>query len=808
MMEAFLQDLQYSIRILVKKPGFTAIVILALALGIGANTAIFSVVNAVMLRPLPYSDPEGLVMVWETNPQKGRMFHPVSSANYLDWRDQNHVFDYIAAMSSSDFVLSGGDVPEQIQGALVSASFFPLLGVEPFLGRAFLPEEDQPGGEPVVILSYGLWQHQFGADTSLIGKRLILNGVSRTVIGVMPAGFDFTGEVFTLDADLWVPIAFAQSQIQRGPRYLGVVARLAPGVTVEKARSEMEIIAQELAGQYPQTNSGRGVNVISVHEQAIRETRSSIIVLLVTVGFVLLIACANIANLLLARATARRKEAAIRAALGASRYRIVRQLLTESVLLSLLGGALGLLLAFIGIEFLANLIPGDIPRVKHIGLEGRVLGFTMLISVLTGILFGMAPALESSKIDLHQVLKEGGRTSTTGSGSHRLRGLLVISEIALALVLLSGAGLMINSFMRLQKIDPGFDAQNVLTMQISLPRSRYPEAEKQKAFFQQILQRAEALPAVTSASMTYPLPLSREYAIRTFTIEGLPIPDPKDRPDADYNMVSPGHFRTAGIRMLSGRDFSEDDVSGTQLVAIINETLARRFWGNENPIGKYVIISDGVEAPRQIIGVVGDVKQIQLDAEPRPQLYLTYLQQPNDSMFLAVRSTSNPTMLASAIRNEVLALDRDQPIYNVKTMQERLSYSISQKRFSMIFLCLFAAIALTLAAVGIYGVVSYSVMQRTHEIGIRMAVGAGQRDILSMIVRQAMVLVLIGVGIGLASAFALTRLMSSLLYGVSPTDPPTFIAISLLLIAVALAACFIPARRATVVDPIVVLRYE
>jgi putative ABC transport system permease protein len=818
-MDTLFQDIRYGVRTLLKTPGFTAVAVIALALGIGANSAIFSVVNAVLLRPLPYTNSERLVMLWATNPSLhlGIDNLPASAANYAEWRDQSQAFEHISALTSINFNLTGAGEPERIAGARVSSSFFQLMDVSPKMGGAFSAEEDQPGNDLVVIVSHGLWQRRFGADPDIIGKPLTLNGQSYTVIGIMPAGFRFPSAAdlpaymeLQPQTDLWAPIALTAEQIaKRGDHNLSVIARLKQSVTVEQAQTELSNIARRLEEQEPQAK-GYGVNVVSLNEQLAGSIRPALLVMLVAVAFVLLIACANVANLLLARSAARQKEIAIRTALGASRSRIIRQLLTESMLLSIGGGAIGTLLSFWGIDLLLSLSPKNIPRLDQINIDANVLCFTLLISIVTGCLFGLAPALQASRLNLNESLKEEARNSTAGLRRNRVRALLVVSEVALSLVLLLGAGLMIRSFTRLLTVDAGFNPKNVLTLNLSLPTSKYPERSQQAAFFQQVIERLEALPGVQSVGAVSALPLSGAEEASSFMVEGGPAIDSSEMPMADRRRASADYFRAMGIHLVKGRYFTEADNQTATPVALISESFARRFFPDEDPVGKR-IKNGGSTSTRpwlSIVGVVKDVKHVALEAEARPQVYMPYLQNTWTSMTLVMRSPSDPVALARAARSAVWEVDKEQPVSDVKSMEQYLSASISERRFSLILLGIFAAVALLLAAVGIYGVMSYSVNQRTHEIGIRMALGASRSDVLRLVVRQAMIPTLAGVVAGLGAALALTRLMSSLLYGVSATDPVTFAVIPLILLAVALAACAVPARRATKVDPCVALRHE
>ena len=803
-----LHDLRYAARMQRKNLAFTIIAIIALALGIGANTAIFSVVNTVLLRPLPYKDPERLVMVWEDATKVGYPRDTPSAANYVDWRDQNQVFEGMAAITDESFNLTGAGDPERLEGRRVSANLFPLLGVEPQIGRVFTAAEDQPGAQRVAVLSYGLWQRRFGGDPTIVGKALTLNGESYVVVGVMPARFQFPSK----DDEVWVPVAFPPEEAtNRNRHYLEVVAKLKPGVTLAQAQSEMSTIATRLQQQYPESNADLGAVVQSLHEHLVGDIRPALLILLGAVGLVLLIACANVANLLLARAAVRQKEIAVRVALGARRLRLIRQFLTESVLLSTLGGLVGLGIAYGGLVLLKAFIPENISQAREISIDFKVLGFTLLVSVLTGLIFGLAPAFQAARFNQIDTLKEGGRDAATGGSGKRLRSLLVMAEVAISLVLLIGAGLLINSFLRLRNVDPGFRAENLLTMKIVLPEPKYEEAERRAAFYTDLVQRVESLAGVRSAAVTTNLPLYRQGNSISVRIEGRPDPPPGQELIVVTRVISPGYFDTMSIPLLSGRNLTDQDIATSPRVAVISETMARRFWPNEDAIGKRFAIGR-IRSDRDwvnVVGVVKDVRQFELTAEPRPQMHMSYRQLGFfDARDLVVKTDVDPASMAATVRKAVWDIDKDQPVSNIRTMEEILADSIARQRFSMLLLAIFAAVALVLAGVGIYGVMSYSVAQRTREIGIRMALGAQTGAVLKLAVGYGMKLVIAGIVIGLVAAFALTRVMSTLLFGVTATDPTTFTLISLLLIAVAALASYIPARRATKVNPIIALRYE
>jgi putative ABC transport system permease protein len=812
-MEALLKDIRYAVRSLFKHPGFTAIAVITLALGIGANTAMFSVINAVLLRPLPYRDPARLVTIWEESPERGMYQMPVSLANLRDWVDQNQTFEQISAYTFTNLNLTGTGEPARLLTVRSSANLFPLIGATPLIGRSFLPEEDKEGGNRVVILGHALWQSRFGSDPGIVGKSLTLNNQSHTVVGVMsansqfPVGFGYMGKVLNEPIDLYVPLAAKGRETQRGNYSFFAIGRLKPGVTFEQARAEMTTIERRLELQYPDGNTGIGISLVPTQEQTVKEIRPALLVLLGAVAFMLLIACANIANLLLARAASRQKEIAIRTALGASRMRVLRLLLSESLMLSLTGGGLGLLLAVWGTEALMTLAPDNIPRLNEVGVDARVFGFTLTVSLVTGIIFGLIPGLQAAKPNLNEDLKEGTKGSMGSSAGKRTRSVLVAMEVALSLVLLIGAGLMIKSFLRLQQTNLGFNPDKVLAMSLSLSRSRYPEDRQQAAFYQQALERIQSLTGVQSAAATTSLPLTLSISGSDFRIEGRPEPEAGKEMIISTSSVSPGYFQTLGVPLLKGHDFTDRDNSDAPQTAIINNDLARIYFPNEDPIGKRITFTDG-ESWISIVGVIGDVKQLGLDTSAKPEVYFPFLQVPSPSMSLVVRTATEPLSLAGAVKSQIQMIDRDLPIDESKTMQQLLADSSSGRRFNMLLLTVFAVVALVLAVVGIYGVMSYTVTQRTHEIGIRIAIGAQARDVFRMVIGQGMILAMIGIAFGLVGAFALTRLMTTMLFGVEPTDPATFVTIAVLLTAVALVACYIPGRRATKVDPLVALRYE
>lgn len=810
-MGTLLQDLRYGLRMLLKRPGFTLIAVISLALGVGANTVIFSVVNAILLKSLPYKDADRIVLVWGNTPSEGKDRNQVSATDVDDWRHQNSVFEDVTTYSNWSATFLGGGEPERVAGIQVGDGYFQIMKGTPLLGRTFLPEEQQDGKDFVIVLDYGLWQRRFGGDPNIVGQKVNLSGKPYTVVGVMPSDFRTLPQTLVEpQGQFYRPVAEAHDEAERGSRHLRAIARLKPGVTIGQAQSEMNLIASRLEKEHPEHSTGYGVRLLTLPEDTVGGFRTTLWTLFAAVAFVLLIACANVGNLLLARSAARQKEVAIRAALGAARSRLVRQLLTESVLLALIGGGLGLLLALWGTSLIESLGSRVTPLLGHVEMDFRVLAFTIGISILTGIIFGLAPALQVSRPDLNETLKEGGRASGAGSSGNRLRGVLVVSEIAMALVLLVCAGLLIKSVMRLRDVNPGFNPENLLTMDIALPSAKYPDAASRVAFFNNLTERIQALPGVQAAGVTSVLPLSSNFDGRSLAVEDQPKPRGEEI-SVDLYVSTPGYLRAMDIPLVKGRLLTEQDTDKTQMVALVNETMARQLWPNQDPIGKRIKFpgsEKNVQPWRTVVGVVRDVKQYGLDKQDPMQMYLSLAQLPTSFMSLVVRTSSEPTSMMGAVRNEILAIDKDQAAYNVRTMGQLLSDSISLRNFSMLLLLLFACLALTLASVGIYGVMAYSVSQRTHEIGIRLALGAQSSDVLKMIVGQGMLLAAIGIAIGLGVALTLTRLLSSLLYGVSATDPVTFTGIALLLAGVAFLASYIPARKATKVDPMIALRYE
>ncbi len=810
-MRTLWQDIRFGLRLLWKHPGFTFVAVAALALGIGANTAVFSLVNALLINPLPFPDMDRLVTVYERVPAQGNERNEASIANYLDWRAQNQSFENIGVYRWWSANLTGNDQPERLQGFLVSASLLDTIGLKPMLGRNFNADEEQPGKDNVAILSYGVWQRRFAADANIIGQTILLNGVKRQVVGVLPANINFPR-----GAEILAPLSLTpEQQANRGNHSFLVVGRLKNGVSLAQAQREMNTIAARLETQYPNTNTGRSTSLFTLYDDTVQHGKVLLLVLLGAVGFVLLIACANIANLMLARASSRLKEIAIRSALGASRWRVARQLLIESVIVALAGGVFGLLVGQWGISFFKSLAPAEVanfvPGWHRVGMNPIVLVYTLGLSVVTGLLFGLAPAWQATKPDLVETLKEGGGKSAAG-GRQRLRSALVVAEVALSLVLLISAGLLIKSFLKLSTTDPGFNSESVLTMQLILPRARYEQPEARAVFYRDLEQRIRSLSGVASAGLVNYLPLGGSNSSDDFLIEGLPTPPRGQEYVGRYRVCTPDYFQTLGIRILRGRGFTGADSETAAPVVIVNETLVRKFWPNADPsvvLGKRFRTSGPPERNpwREIVGVINDVRH-EMNGPIQPEYYLPHAQDPWNAMALVAKTKVEPMALASLVRKEVQAMDKDQPVFSTRSMQEVRAQSVIIYNTSSQMLSVFAAIAMLLAALGIYGVMSYSVSQRTHEIGVRLALGASRQHVLKLMIWQGMKLAGLGMVIGLAGALALTSLMKSLLFGVSTTDPLTYGVVVSVLAVVALLACYLPARRATKVDPIIALRYE
>jgi putative ABC transport system permease protein len=810
-MDALWKNIAYSTRMLLKKPSVTIVAIIAIGLGIGANTAIFSVVNTVLLQPLPYDQPQQLVML--ATEQRNQALDgrgSFSVPDFFDVQKSSTTVQYVATVQRSGTIVTQGGDPERLIGAVVSSDYFSVLGVKPELGRVFTPEEDKPGAAPVILLSHGLWQRRFGGDQSIIGREVDLGGKT-TVIGIMPAGFEYP--ISDETQDYWEPIfsaAFMTKEIreERANRMLDVIARLKPGVTVAQAKADLDLLSKQIEQQSPESNTNIIFNATSMHENVTRDYRTALLVLLGAVGLVLLIACANVANLLLARAVARQKEVAIRMALGASRRRIASQLLTESVLLSLVGGVVGLLLASWGTRLLVAYGPVDVPRLHEVGIDRFVLAFTFGMATLTGILFGLVPALHASRPDPGNMLKESGRGLSHGA-RNRMRGALIVSEVALSLMLLAGAGLLINSFWRLLQTDAGFDPKSVLALDIPLSRATYKTSEQRSAAFQQLIQRMKNVPGVRDASVVSNVPLTDFDVEISFQIEGRAPYKPGEETAADYTVASGDYFRTMDISLLRGRVFTDADTANSPQVMIVSNAFAKHYFPNEDAIGKRLVFDGPDKTPREIVGVVGDVRRKGLDVAVQPEMYVSYLQRPDRRMNLVLRTEArDASQLTQAARAEVKAFDPAQIIWRVQTLEQLLGTSVAPRKFNMLLLAIFASVALILAAIGLYGVMSYSVSWQTHEIGIRMALGANRANVLRLVVRQGMKMALLGLALGLVGALIVSRVLIGMLYGVSPTDPLTFTGVSIVLLFVALLACLIPARRATRVDPIVALRAE
>ena len=807
-METLLKDIRYGLRGLWKRPGFTAVAVLTLALGIGANTAIFSVVNAVLLRPLQFRDPDRLVMIWEDATFAGFPRNTPAPANYFDWKAQTQSFEDMAATAEATFNLTGGGEPERVAAYSVSSNFFPLLGVQPALGRMFLPDEDRVGAAKVAVLSYALWQTRYGGDPQVINRDVQLDGAKYAVVGVMPAGFQFMES----DVRLWVPLAMEpEVAANRGGHFLTVVGRLKPGVTMDQAQADLANVMARIAKDHPnKTGDGKlGAYAVPMRDHVAGDVRGSLVVLLVAVAFVLLIACANVAGLLLARAVGRRREIALRVALGASRTRVVRQLLTESLLLAAAAGVIGSVLAYFSFAFLQKLIPAQMALLTSLDLDLRILAFTLLLSLFTGVVFGLVPALQSAKVDLNNALKQGMRVTSTG----RLRSTLIVFEVALSIVLLVGAGLLIQTLFQLFNQYAVLEPEKVLTMRTVLPKTKYKEFAQRNAFYRQVLERVEHLPGVISAGYTTSVPLAWKGGTSGFTPEGLTNPVPGMAYDANHREVSANYLKAMNIALTEGRYFDQRDNEQSMPVAIVNETMARQYWPGQNVLGRRFKIG-GLDEDTpwiQIVGIAADVRQMGLDEPVKAEMYLPYQQDENPwyaPRDLAIRTSGDTANLVSSVRQIVHEVDPDQPISNVATMSEVFGTEAAQRRMGMIMLAAFAGLALLLASLGIYGVLAYFVTQHTNEIGVRIALGASRGNILALVLKKGMGLTLLGIAIGIAASFALTRLMSSLLFGVKAADPLTFVAVPLLLAIVALVACWIPARRATRVDPMIALRYE
>jgi predicted permease len=815
-MNGIFQDLRYALRQTRKSPGFTAIAVITLALGIGANTAIFSVVNGALLRPLAFREPDRLVHVWHVPPAKsfpGMTTFAVSAANYLDWKSQNPVFENMAIYTYHGFTLTGGEKPEQVDAGAVSSSFFETLGVQPLLGRVFSPQEDQPGRANVVVFSHRFWQQHFGSNADIVGHNINIDGQSFLVAGVMPPSFRYPDF-----AQVWTPMAWTnEERAVRGEHHYSVVARLRAGVALKQAQAAMNTISGRLEQLYPDDDRGWGAVVVPLHDDLVSDVRPALLVLLGAVAFVLLIACVNVANLALAKTLSRRKEIAIRTALGASSARVLRQILAETVLLALVGGAIGLTYAHSGVRLIMAFLADKLPRSVEVGLDLRVLGFTALISILTGIIAGVLPALRLTRADVSQALKQGLGRTDSDSGGHRTRSVLVVAEVALSLVLLIGAGLMIRSFQQLHGVNPGFESHGVLTMTAAVSRAKFPSPAQQIGFFDQVLQRVRGLPGVESAGVIDDIPLNGNGSHQPIAIEGRPVVAMSDQPEVDVRLISPGYMSAMRIPIVRGRDFSDMDVAGRPAAILLSASMAQHYWPGEDPIGKRLTLTFFPDVVREVVGVVGDVKLDGLDqARPSTILYMPLDQASTPAtggwnsfpMTLVVRSTTNPTGIVSAVANAVHEVDREIPVRDILTMDDLVTNSMSQQRFNMLLLGAFAGLAMLLAAIGIYSVLSYSVKRRVQEIGIRLALGARIGDVLRMVIVEGMKPTLLGVVIGTVGALAMGHVLSSLIYGVKPTDPVTFLAVAVLLGAIALFASIIPAYRAAKVDPMVALRYE
>ena len=804
-MDHFLQDLKYALRTLRRSPGFTAVAILTLGLGIGANTVIFSVVNSVLLTPLPFPEPDRLVSIWEHNIPLDHPRNSVSAGNFQEWRNRARSFEQMAAYADFDYNLTGLDVPERVHARATSAEFFRVLRITPMLGRAFQREDEAPGAAPVVLLTHALWQRRFSSDSSVVGETIMLNGVSQEVVGILPADFGFFGE----PADIWAPLTLELNEDAYRGRWLRVIGRLNPRIEVDRAKAEMVGLASQLQEEQPEHNPGWSANVIDLKETLVGDIQPALLVLLGAVILLQLIACANVANLLLARAAVREKEMALRTTLGASRGRVFAQLLTESVTLALAGGLLGVLLATWGRDLIRTLLPPDlsVPGISRLAIDARVLGFSLLVTLATGVLFGLAPAITSFRLNLQEPLRGSGRSSATARRA-RFRDALVVAEVALALILLLGAGLLAKSFSRLTDVDAGFQPAGLYEMQLSLPNSKYPEDGQQAGFFHQLEQRIREIPGVQSAGAVSFLPLTGQRSANGFVIEGRPFPPHGEEPTGDMRAVTPGYFEAMEIPVLRGRNIEPADRADAPDVAVISRTLAERLFPGENPIGHRLVYEWGDTTYAEIVGIVGDVHHENLATAPYMEIYRPLAQFSYPFMSVVVRSDLEPERLANALKNEVRTLDGDQPVGTLWPVKDLLSDSLARPRLNTLLLGVFGIVGLVLAGLGIYGLMAYSVVQRTQEIGIRMALGAGRSTVMLMVIRRGVLLALVGMGVGLIGALGLTGMLTRLLYGVSPRDPVTFVTIPLFLGLVALVASMIPAARASRVDPIVAMRAE
>jgi putative ABC transport system permease protein len=811
-MKTLLQDARYGFRMLLKSPGLSAAAVISLALGIGANTAIFSAVNSILLKSLPYDEPDRIVLLWGDSPAEGNHRNQVSATDADDWRRQSTVFEEVTTYGDWSATFTGGGEPERVPGTQVGDGFFRVMRGTPLLGRVFLPEEQEDGKDNVLVLGYGLWQRRFGGDPHVVGQAVSLAGKPYTVVGVMPESFrPLPASLNNPPGQFYRPVAEPHDETERGSRHLRAMARLKSGVSLEQAQAEMSLVARRLERDHPEYNTGYGVRLVTLPEDTVGRLRPMLLALFGAVVFVLLIACANVGNLLLARSSGRQREFAVRAALGAGRARIVRQLLTESVLLAFAGGTLGLLLALWGVGLVESLGSRVTPLLASVRIDYRVLGFTALISLLAGLAFGLAPALQVSAPDLNETLKAGGRSGGEGASAGRLRSTLIVTEVALALMLLAGAGLLIKSVVRLRAVDAGFNPERLLTMNLAVPSTRYRDGAAQAAFFERLVQKLGELPGVDSAAATSVLPFSGNFDGRSLAVEDSPVPRGQEV-SVDLYITTPGYLRAMQIPLLEGRALDERDAKESPPVALVSETMARKLWPGRSPLGRRVKFpgSEKNQQPwRTVVGVVRDVKHYGLDREDLMQMYLPESQFPTNFMTLVVRASSgDPAALLGSVRREVAAADRELAVFGVATMEQLLADSVALRRFSMLLLGVFACVAVALAGVGIYGVISYSVTQRTREIGVRVALGARPRDVLRLVLGRGLGLVSAGIALGLAGGLAATRVIEGLLFGVGARDPLTFAAVAALLAAVALAACLTPARRATKVDPMVALRYE